>query len=54
MLMPWRMAEEEEGAFWHGLDLETQEELERGPLPPNIQLKELGQWIPWGQELQLA
>ena len=32
---------EEEGAFWHGLDLETQEELELGALPPNIQLVDM-------------
>ena len=30
--MPQRITEEE-GAFWHGLDLETWEELELGPLP---------------------
>ena len=36
--MLWKMMEEEEGVSWHGLDLEIGEELELGPLPPNVQL----------------
>ena len=36
VLMLRKMVEEEEGAFWHRLDLEMQEELDLGPPPPNI------------------
>ena len=38
---------------WAGL-WRCGKELELGPPPPNIQLEEVGQWVPWGLELQLA
>ena len=34
--MPQKMTGEEEGAFWHGLDMELREELELGATPINI------------------
>ena len=39
VLMPQKMTKEEEEAFWHGLDEKTEEELELGPPPPNVQLE---------------
>ena len=52
--MLWKMTEEEEGTFWHRLDFEMREELELGPPPPNIELEDMGQQVPWGPELQLV
>ena len=48
------MEEEEEGAFWHGLDIETREELELGIPPPNICLTDVGRWVWWGPNPELA
>ena len=37
-----KILEEEEAAFWHGLDVERREELELGVLPLDIQLEDMG------------
>ena len=47
-----KITEGEKWAFWHRLYLEIWEELELGPPPPNIQLEEVGQQVPWGLEVQ--
>ena len=52
--MLWKIIEEEEGTFWHWLDLEMREELELGVLTPNIWLEDMGRQIPWGPEPELA
>ena len=53
LLMLQKMMEEE-GAFWHGLDVDTLEELELGIPTPNIWLKDVGQWVWWGPEPEPA
>ena len=53
--MPQKMMEEEEeGAFWYGLDVETREELELGVPTLNIQLEYVGWWVPWRPEPEPA
>ena len=51
--MPQRMMTEEE-AFWHGLDLETGEELELRVLPQDAWIEDMGQWVWWGPDPVLA
>ena len=52
--MPQKMMWEGEETFWHGLDIEMEEELELGPPPPTIQLEEAGWWVPWGPAVEPA
>ena len=49
-----KMMKEEEEAFWHRLDVETGQELDLSPLPPNVQLEEAGWQVLWGLELELV
>ena len=49
-----KMMEEQEGAFWRGLDLETGEELELGVPLPVVQLEEVGWWVWWGPAAEPA
>ena len=41
-------------AFWHGLDVEMGEELELGVPPLEIQLDNMGWWLQWAPEPELA
>ena len=50
MLMPQRMLGKEGAAFWNGLDLEMEGELELGVPPPDVQLENVGQQMCWGLE----
>ena len=52
--MPQRMSTKEKPAFWHGLDVETEEELELGVPPPDMQLEDVCWWVRWGLEPELA
>ena len=49
MLMPQRMSSKEEVAFWRELDPEMGEDLRLGVLPLDVWLKDIGQWVWWGQ-----
>ena len=46
--MPQRMLKAQEENFWWGQDVVMGEELEMRPPPPSVQLKEVGQRVPWG------
>ena len=54
LLLPQRMMSAVEEAFWCGLDLKMGEELELGILPLGVQMEDVGQWVWWGLEPELA
>ena len=54
ILMLQKMMTKDEAAFWHWLNLEIGEELKLGVPPPDIQLKDMGQWVWWGLEPEPA
>ena len=48
--MAQKILTKEEVVFWYGLNLEMGKELELGVPSLDIQLEDVGQWVPWGLE----